>query len=119
MRKEHLEKYPNCYACGGTKKCQVHHIIPVSVDQSLELEPSNLVTLCRAKKYGVDCHLFFGHFGYFKIFNPTVIEDIDRFQWARDKVARHLGKNSFWKIGKTAGGLAVKISNIWSTKNPD
>jgi 5-methylcytosine-specific restriction enzyme A len=52
--------------CGGTKKLQVHHIYPVHISPRLELEPSNLITLCRAKKYGLDCHLFIGHRGDFR-----------------------------------------------------
>ena len=68
VRKEHLKRNPACAMCGGTKKLQVHHISPVHISPNLELEYSNLITLCRAKKFGIDCHLFIGHRGDFKKF---------------------------------------------------
>jgi len=41
----------------------------------LELEPTNLVTLCEANKGGVNCHLLFGHLSNFKSFNVDVLSD--------------------------------------------
>ena len=51
IRKKHIEKQPCCMACGSCKKPEVHHIVPVHVDPSKELDPDNLITLC--DKY---CH---------------------------------------------------------------
>lgn len=69
IRKEHLKNNPNCIACGRSKKVEVHHIIPVHKNPNLELDPSNLVTLCDDP-----CHIVFGHFMDYKFFNPDVIE---------------------------------------------
>ncbi len=56
VRQKHLDKQPCCAACGSCLKPEVHHIVPVHLDPDLELEPSNLITLC--DKY---CHFVFGH----------------------------------------------------------
>lgn len=37
-----------CVICGDTKRLEVHHIIPVSVDSSLAMETGNMVCLCHA-----------------------------------------------------------------------
>ena len=70
VRKEHIKNNPCCIACGRDKKLEVHHIKPVHLFPELELDPSNLVTLCADP-----CHLLFGHLMYFKSWNSTVIED--------------------------------------------
>lgn len=70
IRKEHIEKQPCCQACGSCKKPEVHHIIPVHVDPSKELDPDNLITLC--DKY---CHFVFGHFMNYKSWNENVEND--------------------------------------------
>lgn len=75
VRNEHLLKHPCCEVCGGKKFLNVHHIKPFNTNPELELEPSNLITLCEAEKKGVNCHLWFGHLGNFKTINPNVIDD--------------------------------------------
>lgn len=75
VRKNHLTIQPKCAACNGSEKLEVHHIIPFNYNPDLELEPSNLLTLCESKKYGVNCHLFFGHFGNYQNYNPNSISD--------------------------------------------
>lgn len=75
VRDAYLEKNPVCACCGGNKKLQVHHIKPFHLHPELELEESNLITLCRRKKYGIDCHLLVGHLGWFKNYNPNVETD--------------------------------------------
>lgn len=75
VRNEHLAKCPKCEVCGGTKKLNVHHIKPYNHFPELELEPTNLVTLCEAKLKGVNCHLWFGHLGNYREINPNVIQD--------------------------------------------
>ena len=74
VRKAHLQKFPTCAVCGGTKKVEVHHIISFSVDPSKELEPTNLITLCEGIK-SCNHHLHFGHLGDYKKINPDVVED--------------------------------------------
>lgn len=75
VRKQHLAAHPTCAVCGGADSLEVHHVRPFHLHPELELDPSNLVTLCEAKKDGVNCHLFFGHLGNFKSFNTTVGAD--------------------------------------------
>lgn len=76
VRKQHLAMYPVCALCGGEEKVEVHHVRPFHLHPELELEPTNLISLCEANKGGVNCHLAFGHLGNFKSFNPTVREDV-------------------------------------------
>jgi len=70
VRKEHIKKQPCCMACGSCKKPEVHHIVPVHLDPSKELDPSNLITLC--DKY---CHFIFGHFMNYRSWNVNVVKD--------------------------------------------
>jgi 5-methylcytosine-specific restriction protein A len=48
--------------------------MPFHLDQALELDPSNLIALCEGSKE-VNCHLFVGHLGNYKGFNPDVESD--------------------------------------------
>jgi len=73
VRKQHLEKFPTCAVCGGDAKLQVHHRRPFHLHPELELEESNLITLCEAP--GHNCHLIFGHLLNFRSFNPDVGSD--------------------------------------------
>lgn len=66
VRAYHLKTSPYCEACESTEKLEVHHIIPFDVDPDRELNPSNLITLC---KY---CHLVLGHLKDYKIYNQFV-----------------------------------------------
>jgi len=76
VRALHLIRNPKCAICNGTKKLTVHHILSYSVAPDLELEPSNLITLCESGKYGSNHHLLFGHLGNFRRINPSVISDV-------------------------------------------
>ena len=69
VRRDYLKRNPTCACCGGDKKLEVHHIVPFHVAPALELEPDNLMTLCRMKKYGIHCHLFVGHKGNYQDVN--------------------------------------------------
>jgi hypothetical protein len=75
VRKAHLEKFPSCAVCGGKEKLEVHHIEVFHLNPAKELDPSNLITLCEAKKDGLFCHLAVGHLGNFKSFNIDVRRD--------------------------------------------
>ena len=74
-RKEHLEKNSECAVCSGVKSIEVHHIKPFHEQPDLELDPSNLITLCESKDNGINCHLAFGHLGNYKNANPAVRKD--------------------------------------------
>lgn len=86
LRKKHLESNYYCRACGSRNNLIPHHIIPVHIDPSLELDPNNLITLCEEKNF--NCHLFFGHLRDWRLYNESVVED---------------SKNWFEKINKTKG----------------
>lgn len=73
IRLEHLSKNPRCAVCGSEKNVVPHHIIPFHKDQSKELDPENLITLCEGDTF--NCHLFFGHFRNWSKYNPYVVED--------------------------------------------
>jgi hypothetical protein len=67
LRAKHLEREPQCMACGRRENVVVHHIIPVSFDEDKELSETNLITLCAQP-----CHIVFGHFMNFKCYNKDV-----------------------------------------------
>ena len=75
VRKTHLSTHGTCAVCNGTTNLEVHHIKPFHVDPTLELAPSNLITLCEAGKDGINCHLLIGHLGNFKSVNLDVVAD--------------------------------------------
>lgn len=79
VRKKHLKKQPYCQVCGSDKKLEVHHIIPFHVAPDLELEPSNLMTLCENGKYGITCHQLIGHLGNYRKINSSA--EIDAATW--------------------------------------
>lgn len=72
MRK-FLKSNPVCAACGSKKKLNVHHKKPFHLFPELELDESNLITLCMDPD--MECHIKLGHGGDFKAYNPKV--DID------------------------------------------
>jgi len=76
VRESHLKQHPTCAVCEGNENLNVHHIKPFHLHPELELEPTNLVTLCECEKHGVNCHLLIGHIGNFHNINPHVLEDI-------------------------------------------
>lgn len=59
VRLEHLKIEPFCQACGDTVFLTVHHVLPFHLFKNLELDPTNLITLC--ENPGFNCHYFFGH----------------------------------------------------------
>ena len=76
-RKRHLAMYPACAVCGGTDKVEVHHKKPFHLQPDLELELTNLITLCEGTKF-INCHLAIGHGGNFRAYNPSVESDAER-----------------------------------------
>jgi hypothetical protein len=91
VRKEFLAQFPTCAVCGGSKKVEVHHKIMFHVEPLRELDKSNLITLCENKKYGVTCHIFFGHLGSYRQCNKD-IEDDAKIWSAKLKSAREQNK---------------------------
>lgn len=79
VRDEHLRNHPECAVCGRKTNLVPHHVVPVHVDPSLELDPGNLITLCEGPAF--NCHLFFGHLRNWTRFNPDVRADAA--EWRR------------------------------------
>lgn len=78
LRNWHLRSHPKCAFCGTSKDLEVHHKKPFHLFPELELEPSNLVTLCTHD------HLAWGHLGNYSSYNPDIDQDIE---WWRRKIA--------------------------------
>lgn len=74
VEQAHLKIQPVCACCGSDKKLNVHHKKPFHLYPELELEPTNLITLCMDK----ECHLLLGHGDNFKDYNPNVDEDVKK-----------------------------------------
>ena len=75
VRQAHLKKYPQCVVCGSRdkKRNQVHHIIPFHIKPELELDESNLITLCESSRK--NCHFQFGHLYSWRSYNTDVVKD--------------------------------------------
>ena len=74
VRNNHVKENSFCACCGKTKNLEVHHKQPFHEHPELELEPSNLITLCRGS---LNCHIFIGHLGDWKSYNLGVERDSD------------------------------------------
>lgn len=74
VRASHLKRNPTCAACGTRDKLEVHHVRPFHLYPNLELEPSNLLTLCET---GGNCHIMLGHLKNWKSYNITVRKDAE------------------------------------------
>jgi arsenate reductase-like glutaredoxin family protein len=73
-----LHSNPACAVCQKTNNLNVHHIKPFHLYPELELETTNLITLCENK--GMNCHFLFGHLGDWEAYNPSIVEDAPKQQ---------------------------------------
>lgn len=73
-RDAYLKEHSACAVCGSKKDLNVHHKRPFHLHPSLELDPTNFITLC-SEGSGHNCHLIFGHLGDFSSFNADVEND--------------------------------------------
>ena len=88
VRNAYLRDHPECAACGRTGRgLQVHHCLPVNAfgdkDEDgdgiiNELDEDVFITLCTGET--CSCHLWIGHCGNWKTYNPNVREDAKRFR---------------------------------------
>lgn len=69
VRDQFLKANPTCAVCETMGNLDVHHKVPVHIDFKQELEPSNLITLCRPH------HFTFGHLDNWSSWNTNVVED--------------------------------------------
>ena len=74
VQDKHLKIHSTCASCGGNQNLNVHHKKPFHLFPELELEPTNLITLCMDGDK--DCHIKLGHGGNFKAYNPDVEIDV-------------------------------------------
>lgn len=70
----HKKAFPTCEYCQGRKQLQTHHISDYSTSPELELEWSNLMTLCMKNK----CHFIEAHLQNWKSINPDIRDDCAR-----------------------------------------
>jgi hypothetical protein len=77
VRKAHLDKQPFCQVCGRSNHLEVHHIKDYSSFPELELEFTNLITLCGGS---TRCHFVFGHLGDWGSINPDIVEDAELYR---------------------------------------
>ena len=77
VRNEYVaEGHDFCEICGSKKDIEVHHVKPWAKWPDLRYEKSNLITLCRSKYWGFDCHWAVGHGGNTRWENPWVRDDV-------------------------------------------
>lgn len=70
-----LRKNPRCAVC-GQKATVAHHIVPVHIDKSKELDTDNLMPFC-----GTRCHLPWGHLFSWRAYNPHAVGDAAEMRW--------------------------------------
>jgi 5-methylcytosine-specific restriction enzyme A len=80
VRARHLREQSNCRVCGTTEDVEAHHLKPFHQHPELELDPSNLITLCR------DHHLLFGHLMNWQSINCNCLQDCH--SWRKKIAAR-------------------------------
>lgn len=76
VRNDHLANHSTCAACGDKRMLNVHHVQPFHLFPELELEPTNLITLCEVPSHS--CHFMIGHLASWSAYNPHVREDAAR-----------------------------------------
>ena len=74
LRKSWIAAHPHCEACGTTRGLEAHHVRPVHLFPELELDPGNLMTVCRTHHF-VLCHL-----GDWSAWSPWAREDCYQYQ---------------------------------------
>lgn len=90
--KSFLKKHPACRGCKTSHRVTAHHIIPFHLRPDLELDETNLVTVCQY------CHFTFGHLNDWCSHNPTVLEDLS------NHMARVLHRNVSCEYNSSRGG---------------
>ena len=83
VRKKHLSENGKCYGCESVKDLEVHHLKPFHLFPELELDPSNLVTVCK------HCHLVTAHLKDYKLYNVDCLKDLYNFR--NKRLAAQLG----------------------------
>jgi hypothetical protein len=74
VEKAYRKLNPVCECCGSKTKLNVHHKKPFHLYPALELDTTNLITLCMDPSK--ECHLKIGHGDDFKDYNPNIMVDV-------------------------------------------
>jgi hypothetical protein len=61
--------------CGGRRSLIAHHEVPFHIAPDLELVETNLIPLCEAKRFGINCHFLIGHVGNWRRCNVNCRAD--------------------------------------------
>ena len=69
VRAAFLATHKTCAVCGANHDLEIHHCLPFHTHPELELEDSNLITLCRPH------HQLIGHLMEWKSWNADVRDD--------------------------------------------
>lgn len=96
VRANHLKNNPLCVACGSKEHLQVHHIKPFHLFPELELDPTNLITLCEFDNKDSNAtndnhHLILGHNGDFHKNNEDVIKEINKYRLTKSNLGELIG----------------------------
>lgn len=96
VRNKHVKENPDCVACGSRENIQVHHLKPFHLFPELELEPTNLITLCEIEikdedRQNDNHHLTLGHSGNFKNNNKKVLSDINKYRLTKTTLGKLKG----------------------------
>ncbi len=65
----YLASHPKCVCCAQDADT-VHHVVPVSVDKSLEMVPTNWAAMCER------CHFTVGHLNNWQLWNAMFWETV-------------------------------------------
>lgn len=69
VRRAFLAAHPACEGCGSRHDLEAHHVRPFHLWPEAELDPANLMALCRV------CHFVFGHLHDWASYNPAARAD--------------------------------------------
>jgi hypothetical protein len=79
VRRHHLHLHSTCAACGTRWFVAVHHVKPFHLFPELELDPTNLISLCEGpiKRHHLKVgHTVDGHSSW-SLNNPNVVADAE------------------------------------------
>lgn len=77
LEKKYLLNNSKCAFCGATNNLHVHHKKPFHLYPELELDESNLITLCMDVN---ECHLKIGHGNNFKLYFAQIDEALSEYR---------------------------------------
>jgi hypothetical protein len=113
--KEYRKIHPNCEITGSSKKCQVHHIVPIWSNPILADDPENMITLSTC----ANIHHIYGHDRNFRLKFNRNIKEISKkmldLQQQFDTVHREMNKiqTNQNKTSSIIQWVKEKIIELW------